>query len=312
MKVNSTDTNQNTEDNNEITKSLIHLPVVKSIICSSRYTIYKTTCQRTQENLAMKVFKYQNGSIDPKFIYEARCLTFNHPNIIKIKEIVAKMASVRQNTNFFVSYILMELGICDFLSFAQLFQQKCDDKLARTLFQNLIDGVEYMHKNGFAHLDIKPENLILGKDFKLKLADFDLCYSRDDAQIRGTGTHNYRAPEMLMKTVEDPMKADMFSIGIMLFIFMLGTLPFLENQQLSGADLYSLALVDFEEYWETYKNFNRVDFELDPEFIKLFRGLINYNPKMRYDFEEIRRNEWFQGSIYSDEEMKNILSEDCE
>jgi len=50
-----------------------------------------------------------------------------------------------------------------------------DEKLVRTYFRQLVDAVDYMHTNGVYHMDVKTDNLLIGKDMSLKLADFDSC-----------------------------------------------------------------------------------------------------------------------------------------
>jgi len=77
-----------------------------------------------------------------------------------------------------------------------------DKKLCRTFFHQLIDGIEYLHSQNLAHMDLKLENLVLGDDFKLKIIDFDLAISLTDEkndQYGGAGTKNYRAPEVRAK-----------------------------------------------------------------------------------------------------------------
>mmetsp|Transcript_11359 Transcript_11359/g.9772 ORF Transcript_11359/g.9772 Transcript_11359/m.9772 type:complete len:100 (-) Transcript_11359:543-842(-) len=71
-----------------------------------------------------------------------------------------------------------------------------DEKLVRTYFHQLIEGLEYLHTNKIAHLDLKCENLLLTKDYKLKIADFDCSRMEGDSHVRTLGTLNYRAPEI--------------------------------------------------------------------------------------------------------------------
>jgi len=52
-----------------------------------------------------------------------------------------------------------------------------------------------------AHLDIKAENLLIGEEFALKIADLDLSYIEGDARLYGKGTTNSRAPEIISDTV---------------------------------------------------------------------------------------------------------------
>mmetsp|Transcript_15068 Transcript_15068/g.12783 ORF Transcript_15068/g.12783 Transcript_15068/m.12783 type:complete len:89 (-) Transcript_15068:754-1020(-) len=72
-----------------------------------------------------------------------------------------------------------------------------DETLVRTYFHQLVNAVEHIHSKGYAHLDIKTENLLLGKDYALKVSDFDLCREAEiPLGFRGYGTKNFRAPEL--------------------------------------------------------------------------------------------------------------------
>eukprot|EP00330_Aristerostoma_sp_ATCC50986_P003424 CAMPEP_0114590536 /NCGR_PEP_ID=MMETSP0125-20121206/12772_1 /TAXON_ID=485358 ORGANISM="Aristerostoma sp., Strain ATCC 50986" /NCGR_SAMPLE_ID=MMETSP0125 /ASSEMBLY_ACC=CAM_ASM_000245 /LENGTH=88 /DNA_ID=CAMNT_0001788097 /DNA_START=254 /DNA_END=516 /DNA_ORIENTATION=+ len=84
-------------------------------------------------------------------------------------------------------------------------------KFVRTLFHQLISGIEYLHTHKYAHLDIKLSNLAIGEDFKLKILDFD-AYS--DPMILGKGTCCFRAPELMNDQCQYPQPSDIYSVGI--------------------------------------------------------------------------------------------------
>ena len=70
--------------------------------------------------------------------------------------------------------------------------------------------------NGYAHLDIKPDNILLDTDCQLRLADFDFL-TRTDAKKFPQGTRNARAPEVRNSNTFDPTAADIFATGVTLF-----------------------------------------------------------------------------------------------
>ena len=92
-----------------------------------------------------------------------------------------------------------------------------NDKLVRTFFRQLIAGVEHLHKNNVAHLDIKLDNLLLTEDFTLKVADFDLSCFRDEEIVSSKGSKYFRAPEIIAGCSVDHAASDIFSIGVILF-----------------------------------------------------------------------------------------------
>jgi len=59
-----------------------------------------------------------------------------------------------------------------------------------------MSGLDYIHSKGIAHLDLKLDNLLIGSNYQLKIADFDLSYKVGDKRIVSDGSKHYRAPEI--------------------------------------------------------------------------------------------------------------------
>ena len=97
------------------------------------------------------------------------------------------------------------------------------------LFQQLISGLDYLHKLKVAHRDLKPENLLLDHEHKnIKLVDFGLSniYHSNELLSTSCGSPSYAAPEMLNSKEYDGSKVDIWSSGIILFAMICGYLPF--------------------------------------------------------------------------------------
>ena len=105
-----------------------------------------------------------------------------------------------------------------------------NEKIARTYYHQLMDGMEACHEAGICHRDIKPQNLLLDADFQLKIADFGLAkvFEKDEDALMRTfyvGTRGYQSPEILKKK-EYTTACDVFSCGVVLFILLAGYPPF--------------------------------------------------------------------------------------
>jgi len=124
-----------------------------------------------------------------------------------------------------------------------------NEKLTRTFFHQLISGLEYLHKNGCAHLDLKLENLLLGNDLELKIADFDSSYQKEDFIIISRGTRNNRPKEIRKGSCKLPQAADIYSAGLVLFQFMFGNLPYLEDSLIEGEDLQEQMETNISKFW---------------------------------------------------------------
>ena len=201
----------------------------------------------------------------------------------------------------------MEVCHCDFYDLLMMDGFISDQKLIRTYFQQLISGIEYLHSKGISHMDLKLENLLLGKDYKLKITDFDLSYMKSDILVPGVGTKHYRAPELKSKTCKNTEKADIYSAGIILFALYTGSLPYLEDEKVEEQDLYDTLLNWPQSYWNALRRVNKNWKITDPDFKELFLSMVKKDPNQRASLSEIKSSRWYNGPTYSDSELRSIL-----
>jgi serine/threonine protein kinase len=132
-----------------------------------KFQVYSATCSDGKQ-LALKLFPHDERSSEC-FVREVSVHSkLSHPNIIRL---VPHIKTVEFNADF----DSLATEFAPFGNFCQLLTNKAitNEKLIRTFFRQLVQGLEYIHSQGYAHLDIKLDNLLLGQDFKLKIADFD-------------------------------------------------------------------------------------------------------------------------------------------
>ena len=125
-----------------------------------------------------------------------------------------------------------------------------------------------------AHRDIKPENILIDKENRIKIIDFGFSTTQDQEKVVVAGTPQYMAPELINKKNYDPMKADIWALGIMLYWLATGFFP-------QGAD---------PRKKKTTKKIE-TDFELhfpvsiNPGLEYLLRKMLKHNPKERIGLE---------------------------
>ncbi len=115
----------------------------------------------------------------------------------------------------------------------------------------MIDVIHYLHKNNLVHRDLKPENILISDDFELKLADFGFSTEVNENEKNKThlGTGRYMCPELVMKKKYDAKKADVFALGVIMFVFAKGSPPF-EIADYQRDPYYKTLLTRPEKYWK--------------------------------------------------------------
>lgn len=107
------------------------------------------------------------------------------------------------------------------------------ERRATSFLRQVLSVLHYMHKSGFAHRDVKLENILLAQDGCVKLADLGTMYWRtgdgDGFSTRVCGSPQYAAPEVMRKSGYVPQRADLWSCGITLFVLLTRCMPFDPN-----------------------------------------------------------------------------------
>ena len=122
-------------------------------------------------------------------------------------------------------YLIMELCLGGTLYDLIQKRGKLDEFSAKTIFLGICEAVRYIHRQGVAHRDIKPENIIVDDVSHVKLIDFGLSEMCDGLTTTTSGSCSYQSPEMLRGEAFDPFKADVWSVGVVLFAMVIGYLP---------------------------------------------------------------------------------------
>lgn len=152
-----------------------------------------------------------------------------NPHVVLLKEVLACRTKI---------FIVLELVTGGELFDKIVSEGRFDEKTARFYFKQLVNGVSYCHGQGVCHRDLKPENLLLDENEDLKISDFGLSALYDQSNLEETnesrqqllhttcGTPNYVAPEVLADKGYDGRAADVWSIGVILYVLLAGFLPF--------------------------------------------------------------------------------------
>ena len=236
----------------------------------------------TKEKYAIKILdkeKLKSQTKSTKYNEIQIISRLKHPNIIYVEKIL------EDEKNYYIIMEYCEKGeLFDYI----VEKERLNPTEASMFFYQLINGVSYIHKQGFAHRDLKPENLLLTKDKILKIIDFGLCHDFNNKKFLKTkcGSPSYAAPEILKGFPYDGFKTDIWCCGIILYAMLCGYLPF------DGDDNQEI----FQSIVECEPEFP--DF-LEDDSINLLIWLLDPEPKDRITIHEIKNHPFYlKGKYY--------------
>lgn len=170
----------------------------------------------------LKIRHFKNQIIREKFkkVETQLYLYMNHPNIPRLVDFI-DMHEQEQ------LYIVMEY--IEGISLEKYIYEDIGlipEQKALPMFLDILDTVAYLHRNGILHLDIKSNNVMIQPNGKIKLIDLGIASRMSEAsESTGFGTPAYMPPEQAEKG-KCGKYTDIFSLGIMLFEMLTGTVPF--------------------------------------------------------------------------------------
>lgn len=157
----------------------------------------------------------------------------DHSHIIRLFDFSANAVFKDSDSKkrFNCCYLVFEYVVGGELFDLVIKKSQIPDSGVRLIFSQLMDALEYVHGKGIAHRDLKLENILMDKDFKVKIADFGTAKMVDKQGLLKTctGTPGYMAPEVSLGQAYDPFKADLFSMGCVLFM-MVTRIPVTEGK----------------------------------------------------------------------------------
>ncbi|MFF2484118.1 Stk1 family PASTA domain-containing Ser/Thr kinase [Paenibacillus sp. NPDC058071] len=204
--------------------------------------VYKAHDVLLNRNVAVKVLRQQFVH-DEEFIRRFRreaqsAASLSHPNVVSIYDV-----GQEDDTH----YIVMEYIEGNNLN--EIIQERAPlqaDEAVRIALQ-ICDALDHAHQNSIIHRDIKPHNILIGKNGRVKVTDFGIARAVTSSTITQTGSVvgsvHYFSPEHA-KGVSTGEKSDLYSLGIVLYQMLTGKLPFL------GESPISVALKHLQEEFE--------------------------------------------------------------
>ncbi|XP_075963401.1 MAP/microtubule affinity-regulating kinase 3a isoform X3 [Anarhichas minor] len=217
-----------------------------------------------------------------KLFREVRIMKIlNHPNIVKLFEVIETERTL---------YLVMEYAsggeVFDYL----VAHGRMKEKEARSKFRQIVSAVQYCHQKHIVHRDLKAENLLLDADMNIKIADFGFSneFTMGNKLDTFCGSPPYAAPELFQGKKYDGPEVDVWSLGVILYTLVSGSLPF------DGQNLKELRE-------RVLRGKYRIPFYMSTDCENLLKRFLVLNPSKRGTLEQIMKDRWINAGFEEDE-----------
>uniref|UniRef100_A0A8C1JVD5 non-specific serine/threonine protein kinase n=1 Tax=Cyprinus carpio TaxID=7962 RepID=A0A8C1JVD5_CYPCA len=174
------------------------------------------------------------------------------------------------------------------------------EKEARAKFRQIVSAVQYCHQKHIVHRDLKAENLLLDADMNIKIADFGFSNEFMVGNKLDTfcGSPPYAAPELFQGKKYDGPEVDVWSLGVILYTLVSGSLPF------DGQNLKELRE-------RVLRGKYRIPFYMSTDCENLLKRFLVLNPTKRGTLEQIMKERWINAG-FDDDELKPFLEPEAD
>ncbi|WP_394522195.1 Stk1 family PASTA domain-containing Ser/Thr kinase [Lacrimispora sp. JR3] len=210
--------------------------ILEQIGSGGMSNVFKALCHKLNRLVAIKLLKEEFSSDSgfvSKFKMEAQAAArLSHPNIVNIYDVVDE-----GNLHYIVMELIEGITLKNYIS-----KKGClDVKEAIGVAMQVAQGISAAHEQGIIHRDIKPQNIIIARDGKVKVADFGIARAATSQTLSATavGSVHYISPEQARGGYSD-VRSDIYSLGITMYEMVAGRVPF------QGDNTVTVALAHLE------------------------------------------------------------------
>ncbi len=243
--------------------------IIEKIGSGGMADVYRAKCHRLNRFVAIKILKPEYSS-DKNFVTKFRgeaqsCAGLTHPNIVGVFDV---------GDDGDLHYIVMEL--VEGITLKRFIERKgrLTVKDAVGIAIQIAQGLDAAHQNHVIHRDIKPQNIIISREGKVKVADFGIAKAASSNTINqnAIGSVHYLSPEQARGGYSDE-RSDIYSLGVTMYEMLTGRVPF------AGDNSVSVALLHIQGEATPLRELNP---DVTPSLEKIVQKCMQKKPERRY------------------------------
>jgi len=262
----------------------------------------------TGQTYAIKIFKksllkrkqsrFKGTAFDDVLREIAIMRKLDHPNVVNMHDVI---------DDVFANKLYMVMDFCKHGAIMDSHEMPCQPlKMSdcRRWFADSTVGLLYLHFQGVAHFDLKPDNILIGPTSNAVIADFGVSRIMNEGGggVSGSpGTPTYTAPEAYGDVKYDPFLADVWSFGVTLHAMIFGSLPFMSLNQIE-----LIEMITAPKEWVC--KLRRADAKQvsegsalreDAEMMDLMHLMMRKDIRYRATLEQVKEHPWVKGELAS-------------
>ena len=253
---------------------------IKESISSGEYSqVHLGLSKYTKDKVCIKIINKSSFAKNPDNL----SLVKNEIEVLKIlkhRNILTLYEIYESNKYIFLitEYLSQEL------SNIIISKKRLSESDAQKIFIQLVDAFQYMHKLQICHRDICLEHIMLDSNNIPKLIDFGFStfYKKGEQLDESLGSISYACPEIIQEKTYDPELADVWSLGVCLYVMICGYLPFSEEDDNKNKEMIISGKVEFPN-------------EVGNICKDLIKKMLDVDPKKRLNLLKITRHPWTKG-----------------
>ena len=265
--------------NLEIGKNIGPYEIIAFIKEGSSSKVYKAKSRYTNEYVAIKAINksYLKNNLDDLLLITKQIETLKilkHRNIVTLYEIYESQKFI-----FLITEYLSENDLIEKL----IHKKRFSEEEALRIFFQLLDAFTYMHKMNICHRNVRTEHILFDINNRPKIVGFGYStfYENNKTIQGGYGSLCYACPEIINETQYNPELADVWSLGVILYVLVCGYLPFSDEDDTKNKSLISNGIIEFPK-------------EISNKLKDLLRHMLDPSPKRRYDFLKVAKHPWIK------------------